>query len=250
MAKKEKVKKPFYKKWWVWIIALIIIGAAASGGESEPTTNNATADTEDQVEETSVSSSENTNEETEESTPEEEVTEDTSTEASEEETEEIVDDSVSFENGMFTIEEIEPGLYKSEGSFVYWERLAGFSGELDDIIANGNPMGTSIVEIMSTDAGFNSNGSGKWVKIEDDYVGEMATSFGDGMYIVGKDIEPGTYKNDGGSGLGYWARLSGFNGELENIIANGNPEGSVIVEISESDVGFHTFGSGTWTKVE
>ena len=228
MAKKEKVKKPFYKKWWVWIIALIIIGAAASGGESEPTTNNATADTEDQVEETSVSSSENTNEETEE----------------------IVDDSVSFENGMFTIEEIEPGLYKSEGSFVYWERLAGFSGELDDIIANGNPMGTSIVEIMSTDAGFNSNGSGKWVKIEDDYVGEMATSFGDGMYIVGKDIEPGTYKNDGGSGLGYWARLSGFNGELENIIANGNPEGSVIVEISESDVGFHTFGSGTWTKVE
>lgn len=39
MAKKEKVKKPFYKKVWVWVLAVIIIGAAASGGgESEEAT--------------------------------------------------------------------------------------------------------------------------------------------------------------------------------------------------------------------
>ncbi|RBP87896.1 host cell surface-exposed lipoprotein [Cytobacillus firmus] len=30
---KEKVKKPFYKKWWVYVVAFIIIGALASGGE-------------------------------------------------------------------------------------------------------------------------------------------------------------------------------------------------------------------------
>lgn len=34
MAEKEKQKKPFYKKWWVWVIAIIIIGAVASNGES------------------------------------------------------------------------------------------------------------------------------------------------------------------------------------------------------------------------
>ncbi|AKM19787.1 hypothetical protein GARCT_02536 [Geobacillus sp. 12AMOR1] len=34
----EKQKKPFYKRWWVWVLALIIIGAIASGGgeDSEP----------------------------------------------------------------------------------------------------------------------------------------------------------------------------------------------------------------------
>ncbi|MCM3584769.1 DUF4352 domain-containing protein [Mesobacillus maritimus] len=30
---KEKGKKPFYKKWWVWVLAIIIIGAATSGEE-------------------------------------------------------------------------------------------------------------------------------------------------------------------------------------------------------------------------
>jgi hypothetical protein len=29
----EKTKKPFYKKWWIWLIAIIIIGAVASSGE-------------------------------------------------------------------------------------------------------------------------------------------------------------------------------------------------------------------------
>lgn len=32
----EKAKKPFYKKWWVWLLAVIIIGAIASGGEDTP----------------------------------------------------------------------------------------------------------------------------------------------------------------------------------------------------------------------
>ncbi|WP_312649267.1 DUF4352 domain-containing protein [Proteiniclasticum sp.] len=27
-----KFKKPFYKKWWVWVLAVIVIGAALSGG--------------------------------------------------------------------------------------------------------------------------------------------------------------------------------------------------------------------------
>jgi Domain of unknown function (DUF4352) len=35
MAKKEKIKKPFYKKWWVWVLAVIIVSAIASGGEEE-----------------------------------------------------------------------------------------------------------------------------------------------------------------------------------------------------------------------
>lgn len=29
---KDKIKKPFYKKWWVWVIAVIIVFAIAGGG--------------------------------------------------------------------------------------------------------------------------------------------------------------------------------------------------------------------------
>jgi hypothetical protein len=34
----EEVKKPFYKKWWVWLLAVIIIGSIASGGGEEDAT--------------------------------------------------------------------------------------------------------------------------------------------------------------------------------------------------------------------
>ncbi|MDC3417510.1 DUF4352 domain-containing protein [Aquibacillus salsiterrae] len=32
MGEKVKVKKPFYKKWWVWVLAIIIVAAIAGGG--------------------------------------------------------------------------------------------------------------------------------------------------------------------------------------------------------------------------
>ncbi|MFQ9519826.1 MAG: Ltp family lipoprotein [Turicibacter sp.] len=41
----EKKKKPFYKKWWVWVIAVFVIAGVAGAGEeetSEPEGNNQT----------------------------------------------------------------------------------------------------------------------------------------------------------------------------------------------------------------
>lgn len=35
----SKVKKPFYKKWWVWVIVIIVIGGIASGGGESDTTS-------------------------------------------------------------------------------------------------------------------------------------------------------------------------------------------------------------------
>lgn len=34
---KERIKKPFYKKWWVWLIAVIVVIGATSGGEEDGT---------------------------------------------------------------------------------------------------------------------------------------------------------------------------------------------------------------------
>lgn len=67
---------------------------------------------------------------------------------------------------------------------------------------------------------------------------------GSGIYLVGEDIKPGTYRSDGARC--YWARLSGTSGEFEHIIANDNVEGTAYVTIAESDVAFETSRCGEW----
>lgn len=152
-------------------------------------------------------------------------------------------------NGTFAVnDEVQPGLYRAEDGIIYWARTSGFSGELDEILANGNGSGPTIVEIKKSDVGFQSTGIGEWVLIDENYNPEKLTEFSDGTYIVGKDIEPGTYKSDGS--VVYWARLSGFSGDLNQILANGVPNGSAIVEIKSSDKGFTTSGGGTWKKIK
>ncbi|MGH3501210.1 MAG: hypothetical protein ACRDQA_10045 [Nocardioidaceae bacterium] len=75
----------------------------------------------------------------------------------------------------------------------------------------------------------------------------------DGTYLVGEDIQPGTYRTKGpeeGSltDMCYYARLSGTSGELGDIIANGNPSGQTVVTISASDEAFETTGCQPWVR--
>jgi len=37
-------KKPFYKKWWVWVLAIFILGAIGSNGDIEETTSTSEAE--------------------------------------------------------------------------------------------------------------------------------------------------------------------------------------------------------------
>jgi hypothetical protein len=74
------------------------------------------------------------------------------------------------------------------------------------------------------------------------------SSFGDGNYIVGTDIVPGTYKSSGEQNC-YWARLSGFGGTTSDIIANDNTDYSAVVTIASTDKGFDADHCGTWTKI-
>jgi hypothetical protein len=73
-------------------------------------------------------------------------------------------------------------------------------------------------------------------------------SFGDGIHIVGTDIVPGTYRNSG-TGFCYYARLSGFSGQLKDIIANANTSSQSVVTIDPSDKGFQSSGCGTWMQI-
>jgi hypothetical protein len=157
-----------------------------------------------------------------------------------------------FNDGTFVVgTEIEPGTYrtrKAPASNCYFERLSGFSGTFDDINANGNADAPTVVMIAETDAGFKSSGCGTWTQ-DLSAVTQSQTSFGDGTFIVGTDISPGTYKNTGGTNC-YYERLRGFSHTFSDIIANENTEGSAIVTIGAGDIGFSSARCGTWTKIK
>ena len=67
--------------------------------------------------------------------------------------------------------DIVPGRYTAmvpaDSAGCYWERLAGFSGELSEVIETdsataGEPV---VVDIAADDAGFASNGCGTWTPL-------------------------------------------------------------------------------------
>ena len=156
----------------------------------------------------------------------------------------------SFGSGTKRVgQDIVPGVYRGNlvGGFCYWARLKGFSGEIADIIANENTNDPEIVEIAPTDAGFNSNRCGDWKQDLTPITSSLTASFQGGTFAVGVDIAPATWAASGGSGC-YWARLSGFGGTIDQIIANENPSASAVVTIADTDVGFTTHRCGTWTK--
>lgn len=74
----------------------------------------------------------------------------------------------------------------------------------------------------------------------------------DGTYIVGQDIQPGTYRTAGPASElvdnCYWARLKGTSGELGEIIANQNLAGPGVVTIAPSDGAFETMGCKPWVR--
>ncbi|HEY0867295.1 MAG TPA: hypothetical protein VGE01_07950 [Fimbriimonas sp.] len=146
--------------------------------------------------------------------------------------------------------DIPAGTYRtpSGSDSCYWERLSGFGGTLAEILANENPDGPAIVTIAETDKGFNSSRCERWSADLSPITSDPSGTFGDGTYFVGIDIAPGTWRSANGSSC-YWARLSGFSGELGDILANDNEEGSAIVEILPGDDGFTSSRCGTWSKI-
>lgn len=147
-------------------------------------------------------------------------------------------------NGVYEVGvDWQPGRHRfaTSGS-CYWERLAGFSGEMDDVIADGDNTLLFVVDVAADDVGFRIDcrdgdtflSAGQYVGITPD---TDITGFMNGVLEVGadKDIAPGRYRFTGSC---YWARLSGFSGEMDDLIANGNEDGSFIVEIDPADAGF------------
>lgn len=75
---------------------------------------------------------------------------------------------------------------------------------------------------------------------------------GDGQYLVGDDMEAGTYKTAGPADSVipncYWARLKDASGEFGAIIANGIGQGQTRVTVRKGEY-FETRGCQKWEKV-
>jgi hypothetical protein len=227
----SSTKKPIWKRWWAWaaaIVALLIIAGALG---SKNTTNQASA-TPSQTQTEQPQSPSSTGAASPPSTP-----------AS----------AHSFGDGTYIVgKDIQAGTYRapSAGSSCYWERDKNFSGGLDSILANGNGISDTaplLVTILKTDKGFTTQDCGNWTS-DLSQVTQSKTSFGDGIFIVGVDIAPGTYRTNAPDGC-YWERMRNFIGDLNSILANNNTKGSTIVEIRAGDSGFESDGCGTWSRV-
>jgi hypothetical protein len=79
------------------------------------------------------------------------------------------------------------------------------------------------------------------------------TTYGDGTYLVGVEIDPGTYKTTGPDKdsvipMCYWERAKNDSGELGSIIANHNSEGPDRVTVKAGET-VKFSGDCKWTEV-
>ena len=158
---------------------------------------------------------------------------------------------------LFVIgKDMAPGRYRttSLGTYCNWKRLSSLGGEYEETLEWEYVEwgGSALVDILPTDAGFQSYGCGAWTSDLSPVTLSRTGPFGDGTYLVGVDISPGTWSAEGDFQCS-WTRLTGFSGDDDEIIesydgapANGSPE-TAIVSIDAKDVGFTTSGCGSWT---
>lgn len=171
-------------------------------------------------------------------------------------TEAVKEKKAAFDgDGDFQVgTDIKPGTYRSSGNsdgMCYWERAKNASGDTDSLLANDNVSGASYVTIKSTDKIFKSSGCKDWEAVDAKAQGSPATKMaGDGgMFKVGVDIAPGTYKSTGNTDdMCYWERTKDAEQGLDSILANDNVTGTAVVTISAKDAYFKTTGCKDWKK--
>lgn len=158
-------------------------------------------------------------------------------------------------DGDFQVgKDVKSGTYRTTGNtddMCYWERAKDASGETDSLLANDNVSGTSYVTIKATDKIFKSSGCKDWEAADTRAKGSPAVKMAGngGMFRVGVDIAPGTYRSTGNTDDScYWERAKDAEHGLDSIIANNNVTGTAVVTISPKDAYFKTSGCRNWTK--
>jgi hypothetical protein len=152
--------------------------------------------------------------------------------------------TIKYGNGKYLVgKDIQSGLYKVTVTdkvmkMGYVERAKDVDMEMDSIIANIILTGNGYVEILSTDIAVKLQGVEITpIKIEDlkPAIKNEAT---DGIYLIGYDLAPGTYKvevTDTATKMGYVERSKSVAMGMDDIIANEIIQGSGYVKILKDD---------------
>lgn len=99
-----------------------------------------------------------------------------------------------------------------ERNWMYYRETESLTAQLEDALGNG-PASPSTTSPAPGPGG----------------------TYGDGVYLVGVDIQPGTYQGTVTGEVGYWARLRGTDGVVGSIIANALPRGPFVLTVIQSD---------------
>jgi endonuclease YncB( thermonuclease family) len=83
---------------------------------------------------------------------------------------------------------------------------------------------------------------------------QQAKTIDDGTYVLGTEIEPGTYRTTGASEdamvkMCSWKRLKDTSGEFSSIIATNIAQGPTTITIKPTDGAFESRGCATWKKI-
>ncbi|MEO7062092.1 MAG: hypothetical protein ABI083_20435 [Lapillicoccus sp.] len=157
----------------------------------------------------------------------------------------------TFGDGTWVVgSQLPPATYRMRSSapgVCYWERLRGFSGSLDDIIANDVTAAHDVVTILPSDTGFSSSECGDWSQdLSPMKSGSAPTP--DGTWIIGTDMTAGTWSAPGGNSC-YWERERDFLGERTSVLDSSFADVAPTVTVAATDKGFATARCGLWTKV-
>ena len=171
------------------------------------------------------------------------------------------DGTIAYKNDIFEVgSDIEPGIYKvlpigMETSYV--TRQINIYN--DEIYREFNYVG--YIEILETDTAITIS-NGKLVKYnQDEHQQNYQNSFTNGVFIVGKDIEPGLYKvlkdeNYNFDSSFYFesaytniSRLNNFTWEYDELIATASYPIGGYIEVKDTDLAIEVY-NGTIIKYE
>jgi DnaJ domain len=156
--------------------------------------------------------------------------------------------STTFSSGTWLVgEEMPPGRWRAIRSRACsWRRLSSIEGSSDTVAGSGTYL---TVEILPSDAAFWSEGCGWWTQILTPPSATPTDPFGNGTWLVPREIAPGKWQNSDSSEGCSWTQLSSLSGEPSAVIASGVTNSIATMEITGGEMAFDSWGCGTWTRV-
>ena len=146
-----------------------------------------------------------------------------------------------------------PGRYYTDPrAGCYWERQSGAGGTIAERVAfkfASAAVAQWVVDVLPGDAAFETNAAcGTWSLRPSRRAQRTIEA---GVWLVGAQILPGTYRSDPGSGC-YWQRLRNFTGHADAVIAAGlvGAPQPTVVTLAADDRGFSSEPAcGVWTRL-